>query len=173
MIGRGLAFLTILLAGCGSAHAQAGFYMPTAPSSSGQDEFHAADGTSCRTTMDGMKRIEVGSYGLGGNNLASSYYNYNYPLGSGVGSQSPTQRNGGVYARFSMSLDASGNRMDCNKLYELELERRRLEIEIMKRSLVSSDQKLDELKRREPARDAAPPRGPRTASGLRSSFPPL
>lgn len=174
MIGRILACALAMPAASSVAHAQAGFYLPAAPTSAGQDEFHASDGTSCRTTMDGTKRLEVGSYGTGGDNLAASSYVYSYPYGTGLGGRQPPQKNGGVYARFTMSLDASKSRMDCSKLYELELERRRLEIEIMKRNLVSSDQKLDELKRREPAREAPPtPRGAKTSSGLRGSFPPL
>lgn len=36
----------------------------------------------------------------------------------------------------------------CNKLYELELEKRRLEVDVMKRSLAAADQKLDDLKSR-------------------------
>ncbi|MCJ2009370.1 hypothetical protein [Methylobacterium sp. J-092] len=179
MIVRVLASLALIVAGCTVAQAQAGFYLPSSPTSAGQDEFHAADGTSCRTTMDGMKRMEVGSYGAGGDNLYGSAYSYSYPYGSTTATKQPTQKNGGVYARFSMSLDASPSRMDCNKLYELELERRRLEIEVMKRSLASTDQKLDDLKRKDlprdsaPPRASAPPRGQRASSGLRGSFPPL
>lgn len=173
MIVRAFTSLALIVAGCTFAQAQAGFYLPSSPTSAGQDEFHAADGTSCRTTMDGMKRVEVGSYGTGGDNPYGTTYGYAYPYGSITGGKLPTQKNGGVYARFSMSLDASPSRMDCNKLYELELERRRLEIEMMKRSLASTDQKLDELKRREPSRDAPPARGQKSSSGLRGSFPPL
>ncbi|TXN62783.1 hypothetical protein [Methylobacterium sp. WL6] len=156
-----------------STQAQTGFSLPSASASAGQDEFHAADGTSCRTTMDGMKRVEVGSYGAAGNNPLTSSYLYNYPYSNNVYGQPSAQKNAGVYARFSMSLDASNNRMDCTKLYELELERRRIEIEIMKRSLVVSDQKLDELKRREPVREEPVSKVANPSAGLRGSYPPL
>jgi hypothetical protein len=165
--------LCILLGSNSTATAQSGFYLPTGPSSSGQDEFHAADGTSCRTTMDGTKRLEVGSYGSGGDNLNSSNYPYNYNYVTGYGSRQPPQKNGGVYARFTMSLDASRSRMDCNKLYELEIERRRLEIELMKRNLVSSDQKLDDLKRRAPEPNPVASRPAKNQMGLRGGYPPL
>lgn len=169
---RIITFTLVLVCVSTVAQAQSGFSMPTGSASVGQDEFHAADGTSCRTTMDGMKRLEVGSYGSGGDNLSSSAYLYGYPYGSSLGSRLPSQKSGGVYARFSMSLDASHNRMDCNKLYELELERRRLEIEIMKRSLVGPDQRLNELKQQS-VQDPRPTRETKSTSGLRGGYPPL
>lgn len=136
----------------GPAFAQAGFYLPTAPTSYGQDEFRAADGTSCRSSMDGTKRVEVGAFGSGGRS-DNTYYSlpgYSYPA----------QGNAGVYGRFSMSLDASPERMNCNALYRLELERRTLELELMKRSLVEADRRLDDIKQ---SRSAEPQQQPAPA----------
>lgn len=129
-----------LILGASGAAAQTGFYLPAAAPSSGQDEFRAADGTTCRSSMDGTKRVEVGTFGSGGR--ADSNQLYGMP--AYYSSAPPT--NAGVYGRFTMSLDAQPSRMDCNKLFELELERRRLEVELMKRSLVAADRKLDEIK---------------------------
>ena len=97
--------------------------------------------------MDGTKRLEVGTFGTAGR--ADGGSNYNLP---GYAYTAPTQGNAGVYGRFSWSLDAKPDRMDCNKLYELELEKRRLEVELMKRSLAVADRKLDDLKSQAPPR---------------------
>ena len=125
-----------------------GFYLPTATPSAGQDEFRASDGTSCRSTMDGTKRAEVGTFATGGRAETGSAYGP-----PGYVSAAPAQGNMGVYGRFTWSLDAASSRMDCSKLYELELERRRLEVEMLRRSLASADRKLDDLRER-PVRKA-------------------
>lgn len=160
------ALLTVL--GALPAFAQAGFYLPTSSPSYGQDEFRAADGTTCRSTMDGTKRVELGTFATGGN--GTSGYGYGLP---GYGSQ-PTQGNAGVYGRFSMSLDASPSRMDCNLLYKLEIERRTLELELMKRSLSSADQRLDEQMGAD-ASHAEPSAGPlrKTAAGPKTPPKPV
>ena len=149
----GLALLAAVLST--PALGQSGFYLPTGVNSYGQDEFRAADGTTCRSTMDGTKRIELGAYGSGNRIDSNPYALPGYSYGNqGNGG------NAGVYGRFSMSLDATPERMNCNALYKLELERRALELELMKRSLVAADRRLDELKQsraEEPAEDAPRP----------------
>lgn len=154
------AFFFCLVAGPAFAQSGSGFYLPVAPTSYGQDEFRAADGTTCRSSMDGTKRVEVGAFGSGGkaddNNYALPGYTY-------AGNQG---RTAGVYGRFSMSLDASPDRMNCNTLYKLELERRALELELMKRSLVDADRRLDQLKQSRAEESAGEPE--HTASISRS-----
>jgi hypothetical protein len=133
-----------------SALAQStGFYLPNASPSYGQDEFRASDGTSCRTTMDGTKRMEVGTFATGGNQTANGT---NYGLPGYL--TPPTQGNLGVYGRFSWSLDAMPQRMDCTKLYELEIEKKKIELELLKQQvrvakqgLKQADEQLDDLKR--------------------------
>lgn len=133
------------------AFAQAGFYLPSGVASYGQDEFRAADGTTCRSTMDGTKRIELGAFGSGNKVDSNPYALPGYSYGNqGNGG------NAGVYGRFSMSLDASPERMNCNALYKLEIERRTLELELMKRSLVSADRRLDEIRQSEADGGAEP-----------------
>lgn len=122
------------------ANAQSGFYLPTPTPSPGQDEFRASDGTSCRTTMDGSKRVEVGTFATGGQRQDNSYNLPGYLA-------SPTQGNVGIYGRYTWSLDARPMRMDCNRLYQLEIEKREIEIQIMRRSLSVTDKKLDDVKK--------------------------
>jgi hypothetical protein len=148
-----------------SALAQStGFYLPNASPSYGQDEFRASDGTSCRTTMDGTKRVEVGTFATGGNQTASGS-NYGLP---GYLTNPTAQGNLGVYGRFSWSLDAMPQRMDCTKLYELEIEKKKMELELLKQQvrvakqgLTQADEQLDQLKK-QPAKvrktaSSAPP----------------
>lgn len=122
-----------------SAVAQTGFYLPTPTPSPGQDEFRASDGTSCRTTMDGSKRVEVGTFATGGQPQDNIYSIPQYV-------SRPNPNNLGVYARYSWSLDAPSTRMDCNKLYQLEVEKKELEIKLLKRSLAAAEEKLDVAK---------------------------
>lgn len=145
-----IAFFFCLSAGSAFAQSGSGFYLPVAPTSYGQDEFRAADGTTCRSSMDGTKRVEVGAFGSGGKADDSAYSLPGYAYGN-------QGRNAGVYGRFSMSLDASPDRMNCNTLYRLELERRQLELELMKRSIVDADRRLDDLKQSRAEEPAAAP----------------
>jgi hypothetical protein len=127
------------------AHAQStGFYLPNATPSYGQDEFRASDGTSCRSTM------EAGTFATGGNQSGGGS---NYGLPGYV--SNPTQGNIGVYGRFTWSLDAKPNRMDCTKLYELEIEKKQLELELLRQQVQvarqgmrDADQQLSEAKKK-------------------------
>ena len=135
----GLSVL-ILAATALPGRAQTGVYLPTSPTSYGQDEFRTADGTTCRSSMDGTKRVEVGTYVSGARTPFSNGYILptNYDM--------PTQGNAGVYGRFTMSLDATPDRIDCKRLFNLEMEKRELELEVMKRSLHVADERLDALR---------------------------
>ncbi|MFC7052747.1 hypothetical protein ACFQI3_08620 [Hansschlegelia quercus] len=142
-----MAFVCLL---GGPAAAQQGFYLPTPSTSYGQDEFRAADGTSCRSTMDGARHLEVGAFRSDNPNDGGLYVLQGLP-------GQTKQRNTGVYGRFSISLDAPTQRMDCTALYRLEIERRTLENEMMKQSLNAANNRLDELKGSVAQAPAAPP----------------
>ena len=130
----------VLVLASAPAMAQQGFYLPAPVTSPGQDEFRASDGTTCRTTMDGTRRLEVGTFASGNQTAGSS----NFVPGYG---STPGQANVGVYGRFTVSLDASRERMDCSQLYKLELEKKQIELDLMKQSLRAANQQLDDLKR--------------------------
>ncbi len=140
------AFIVVLmwLASSG-AMAQTGLYLPAAVPSPGQDEFRASDGTSCRTTMDGSKRVEVGTFATGGQQAGNNYSLPGY-------ASNPAQSNVGVYGRYTWTLDAKTDRMDCNKLFQLEIEKKQIEIEMMKQSLKAAETQLDAVKANRPRR---------------------
>ena len=148
------------------AVAQTGFYLPTGVNSYGQDEFRAADGTTCRSTMDGAKRIELGAFGSGNRADNNPYALPGYSYGTGNGG------NAGVYGRFTMSLDAAPDRMNCNLLYKLEMERRALELEMMKRSLTSADRQLDAHLKQASNDEPTEPEAPASRSGKKSATKP-
>lgn len=53
-----------------------------------------------------------------------------YGGGNNTGSTQPySQQGGAIYGRITFNLDAESYNMDCSRLYELELERLRIELE--------------------------------------------
>ncbi|MFC6490539.1 hypothetical protein [Nitratireductor sp. GCM10026969] len=119
-----LAFLTGLLA-CPLARAddqyiinqkQTGVSLPGVVMPHGFDEIRAADGTTCRSSMSGS-----GAYVDSG------------VIGGGLdGSSSQTLS---AYGRVVVPLGRKPKRLDCDRLYQLELERLRLEVQLLKHGL--------------------------------------
>lgn len=146
---RAFPLLALLVASTG-ADAQ-GLVLPPATPSYGQDEFQSSDGMSCRTSMDGSRRIEAGAFGTGAD------YRERRDRPVPTFNREPSS-NVGAYIRFSIALDAPKSRIDCRQLFELELERKTLELELMKQSLRASEEKIEQLQRQAEGekRDAPP-----------------
>jgi hypothetical protein len=47
------------------------------------------------------------------------------------------QRDVGVYGRITIPIGAPRNRLDCNELYQLELKKKRMEVQKLERELQS------------------------------------
>ncbi|WP_320409369.1 MULTISPECIES: hypothetical protein [unclassified Aureimonas] len=93
-----------------------GFNLPGVTLPQGQDEVHAADGTTCRSAVGGS-----GTY-----------------LDVGAIKDSLGQRGSddvATYARVVIPLGARSSRLDCAKLYALEVERLQLELKLLKMGL--------------------------------------
>lgn len=95
---------------------QTGVTLPGVVVPNGYDEVRAADGTSCRSSVAASGAyVDSGVIGGGlddsGNNTLSAYGRVVVPLG-----QRP-------------------RRLNCDKLYQLELERLQLEVKMLKRGL--------------------------------------
>jgi hypothetical protein len=58
--------------------------------------------------------------GVAGGDLNNSYY-----------SQSPSEQSAVGYARVIIPLGKAPNRLDCNQLYELEIQRLKAEIQLL------------------------------------------
>lgn len=122
-----------------TANAQIGnsLIIPQAQSYFGQDTVKM-NGLECSTSVSSQKNFEAGAL------AAQSQYN-NYNPGMYGGSTYTPATTGGVYARIVVPLDGPRNRPDCNRLFELELEKRALELEMYKKNMATP--KDDEFKR--------------------------
>lgn len=90
-----------------------GFSLPGVTLPQGTDEVRASDGTSCRSAVGGN-----GAY-----------------LDVGVIGKPSTADDNSYYGRVVVPLGRSPKRLDCSKLYELEVERLKLELELAKAGL--------------------------------------
>ena len=121
-----LAALTVL-AGATTAHSSdyanrsshSGFSLPGVSSPSGFDEVRASDGTTCRSSLGNRGAyLDVG----------------------GIASENGGRiRDGAVYGRLIVPLGEKPARIDCRNLYQMEIERLRLEVKAMKASLERGD----------------------------------
>lgn len=93
---------------------QTGFNLPGVTLPQGQDEVRAADGTTCRSSVSGSGAyLDVGviqGNGRGNNDLAT-------------------------YGRVVVPIGRTPKRLDCAKLYELEVARLQMELKLLKMGL--------------------------------------
>lgn len=120
---------------CSAAVAQQGIYLPSAPQGpGGEDTIESSSGTRCRQSINSNKGyLDVGVAG----SVRSEV-----PTGSRVpGSVFPNgvfvtindrDREALAYARVTVPLGRQPTRIDCSRIYELEMERLRQEIAVLK-----------------------------------------
>jgi len=94
--------------------------LPSASSGYGTDSIKAGD-LDCSNSIGGSTNFELGMTGIINNAIA--------PLFGKEDENNPETKDFGIYARIIIPLDAPKERINCNTLYQLELQRRRLEIE--------------------------------------------
>ncbi|CAB5222952.1 hypothetical protein UFOVP373_44 [uncultured Caudovirales phage] len=94
--------------------------LPSAPMTYQSDSFRAGN-LDCSMAIGGSTNLELGV--LGGINDVG---------GSGI---VPQTKDIGVFARIVIPLNAPKSRIDCNELYMLELQQRRLEIKQLQAEL--------------------------------------
>ena len=99
--------------------------LPQSPSSYQSDRFRIGD-KDCSNAIGSSTNLEFGVVGL----LDQPGYDV-------IGQQSfdDYNRNVGVYARITIPLDGPQERINCNTLYQLALERERLEVQRLKAEL--------------------------------------
>lgn len=114
-----LAQSTIVQPSQSSIYNQNGMYMPNTPLPHGQDEISGASGVSCRSAISGNgPLLDVGV----------------------MGSADVFDRDtGAMYGRIVYQMGKKPKRVDCNRLYELEIERMKLELELMRSGLGMGD----------------------------------
>ena len=86
--------------------------LPSAPITSGQDIVRGADGTSCQTAIaSGGPYLDVGVL------QSQDFYERN---------------SAAVYGRIVIPIGKRAKRLDCTRLYQLEIERMRMELELLR-----------------------------------------
>ena len=115
--------------------------MPSSPiNSRGGDEVRARDGTQCHQgnyvgpTLDfGVTGTHNANQSNNGSQPIINNYNYNNS-GSGMSTSDTNGGDFGVYARVVIPLGEDPNRVDCTRLYSLEIERLEIELKRLKES---------------------------------------
>ena len=101
------------------------FSIPSISSVSGSDSIRAGD-LDCKNAIGGSTNFEIGMTGVINNAVV--------PI-IGKEGNDPQTKDIGLYARLIIPLDAPNERINCNTLYQLELQRRRLEVERSKQEI--------------------------------------
>jgi hypothetical protein len=83
------------------------------------DKFRAGD-LDCSNAIGGTTNVEFGVTGI---------------ISSDAGVVQPDSKDIGVYARIVIPLDAPKERINCNTLYQLELQKKRLEVQQLQQEL--------------------------------------
>jgi len=114
------------LALASAAAAQTGIYLPQAPMGpGGEDTIETATGTRCRQSINSSSGyVDVGVAGSAASGL---------PDAKGVFvNVTERDRQGLAYARVTIPLGKMPKRIDCSKIYELEIAKLKQELELMK-----------------------------------------
>ena len=96
------------------------FSLPSISSVSGSDSIRAGD-LDCKNAIGGSTNFEIGMTGVINNAVV--------PIIGKKDNLNPETKDIGLYARIIIPLDGPKERINCNTLYQLELQRRRLEVE--------------------------------------------
>lgn len=114
-----LAFLLLIPTTAMGDTSSLNLAMPTAPQNYQSDKFRAGE-LDCSNAIGSATNLEVGVTGIINKGLYDPFDNSSSD--SNVGDV-------GVYARITIPLGKRAeNRIDCNKLYELELRKKQLEL---------------------------------------------
>ena len=117
--------MLMLVSVSASANNSLNLNIPTSPQSYASDQFRAGD-MDCRQAIGSSTQMEFGVMGV---------LNQNDPFAQNVMIDPMQQYNNndyvkdiGVYARIVVPIGAPKQRIDCNRFFKLEMQRRELEI---------------------------------------------
>jgi len=99
--------------------------LPNMGSTYGQDSIRSGD-LDCQNSIGGATNFELGVTSIIDN--AVSPFDSEDPM-------NPMTKDIGLYARIVIPLDAPKERINCNTLYQLELQRRRIEVQKLQQEL--------------------------------------
>jgi len=101
--------------------------MPNGASNHQSDKFRAGD-LDCSNAIGGGTNLEFGVTGII-NNATGPF--------ESSSSINPETKDIGVYARIIMPLDGPKERINCNTLYQLELQKKRLEVQQLRQEIIN------------------------------------
>lgn len=118
--------LVVSLFGSSLALAQSGSLNLSLPGTYGsyQSDSFRANGLDCSMAIGSSTNVEFGVVGV---------INREATVVSTV--QADPGKNVGVYGRITIPIGAPRDRLDCNELYQLELRKKRIEIQKLEREL--------------------------------------
>lgn len=99
--------------------------LPGAAGSYQSDSFRA-DGLDCSMAIGSATNVEFGVIGV-----------INRAPNTVTTDLNMQQRDVGIYGRITIPIGAPANRLDCNELYQLELKKKRMEVQKLERELQS------------------------------------
>ena len=100
--------------------------LPNAGNTYGQDSIRSGD-LDCKNSIGGATNFEIGVTGIIDNAVT--------PFIGSDDPGNPQTKDIGLYARIVIPLDAPKERINCNTLYQLELQRRRIEVMKLRQEL--------------------------------------
>lgn len=105
-----------------------GVYLPPAPQGSGgEDSIETAEGTRCRQSINSSgSYLDMGVTGRAASEMPRDGTNtaiFAYPQ--------DRDREGLLYARVTIPLGRKPQRLDCSRLYELEIARLKQQVELL------------------------------------------
>jgi|TARA_R110002051_G_scaffold215950_1_gene280324 hypothetical protein len=111
--------LLLVLSSTAIANSSLNLALPSANAGYGTDRIKAGD-LDCTNSIGGGTNFEFGFTGIINNAIT---------IFGDEDLLNPQTKDVGVYARIIIPLDGPSERINCNTLYQLELQRRRLEVE--------------------------------------------
>lgn len=121
-----LLVASLELVAVSAAAAQQGIYLPPAPHGpGGEDTIETASGTRCRQSINSNSGyVDVGLAASGGAGI---------PTSSGAFiTINERDREALAYARVTVPLGKQPRRIDCSRVFELEIERLREEVALLR-----------------------------------------
>jgi hypothetical protein len=107
--------------------------MPNAPSSYQSDRIRTGD-VECQMAIGSPTNVEFGVVGVINQNDPYSN-NFDQTIDPSMYDSNDMIRDVGVYARITIPIGAPKQRLDCAKLYLIELEKQRLELFKLKQEI--------------------------------------
>lgn len=117
------ALVSALIPGTAQA-GTSGVYLPPSPGGSGgEDSIETSGGTRCRQSMNNNGTyLDVGMTGTAASPNRNTSFSYN----------DSRDKEAMAYVRMTIPLGRKPERIDCSKIYELELDKLRREVELLR-----------------------------------------